>query len=238
MTLRICIGYDHREAISYHVLVHSIMRRASRPVSIQPIALSQFGQFWKRPRSPQQSTDFTFARFLTPWLTGDGDINGPSIFLDSDMLCLSDICELEDLSYAQYHSDVLVVKHDYEPSSETKFLSQPQTAYPCKNWSSVMVFNGHRTAVKNLIPAYVNFASAMDLHQFKWAKEIGNLPLEWNHLVGEYAPNPSAKLVHFTLGGPWFKGYESCEYSQAWFAELADMLHRSEPSFDLVRQWL
>lgn len=238
MTLKVCIGYDHREAIAYHVLAHSITRRASRPVSIQPIILSQFNGIWTRPRSPQQSTDFTFARFLTPWLAGDGDISGVSIFLDSDMLCLDDICKLEDIARSNPYYDVFVVQHDYEPTSETKFLNQPQTVYPCKNWSSVMVFNGHRQRVRDLTPPYVNLASGMDLHQFKWAERVGPLPLKWNHLVGEYPPNPEAALAHFTLGGPWFKGYEKCEFSQAWESELKDMLHRDSPSFDLVRSWL
>ena len=238
MTLRVCIGYDHREAIAYHVLAHSIMRRASRPVSIQPISLHQLAGVWTRPRSPQQSTDFTFARFLTPWLAGNGDINGPSVFLDCDMLCLDDICKLADIAISQPYTDVLVVQHDYDPTTTTKFLHQPQTAYPCKNWSSVMVFNGHRSCTQALTPHYVNRASAMDLHQFKWAQSIGHLPPEWNHLVGEYEPNPNAKLVHFTLGGPYFKSYETCEFADAWFAELKDMLHRDSPSFDLIREWL
>lgn len=232
--LTVAIGYDHRESIAYHVLAHSIMRRASRPVRIQPLLLSQLGQIFTRPRSPLQSTDFTYTRFLTPFLAG----GGVSVFLDSDMLCLGDICELEDIARANLYNDVLVVKHDYEPLTQSKFLGATQTSYPCKNWSSVMVFNGHRQPVRNLTPAYVNDASAMDLHQFKWATSVGNLPPEWNHLVGEYPPNPNAKLIHYTLGGPYFKGYQDCEYSSAWFEELQHMLHRDGPSFYLDRVWM
>jgi hypothetical protein len=197
--------------------------------------LSQLGSLWTRPRSPQQSTDFTFARFLTPYLA---DYAGTSVFLDSDMLCLGDICALEDIAHHNVYSDVLVVKHDYEPLHGPKFLNQAQTSYPCKNWSSVMVFNGHRARVRDLTPSYVNSAPAMDLHQFKWAENVGSLHPRWNHLVGEYPPNPSATLVHFTLGGPWFKGYSSCEYADEWFAEMRDMLHRDSPSFDLIRDFL
>lgn len=233
--LTVAIGYDHREAIAYHVLAHSIMRRASRPVRIQPIMLSQLNGIFTRPRSPMQSTDFTYARFLTPYFADEQDV---SIFLDCDMLCLTDICELENLAHANMHNDVMVVMHDYIPHTENKFLNQPQTIYPCKNWSSCMVFNGHRTAVKKLTPTYVNKAEPMDLHQFKWAQDIGSLDPAWNHLVGEYPPNPDAKIVHYTLGGPYFRGYGDCEYSQEWFDELRDMQHRDSPSFDLVRMWL
>lgn len=233
--LTVGIGYDHRESIAFYVLAHSILRRASRPIALVPIATSLLPDY-KRVRSPMQSTDFTYARFLTPSVA---EYNGVSVFLDSDMLCLADICELEDIAHEKWnpYHDVLVVQHDYTPRDETKFLNQPQTIYPCKNWSSVMVFNGHRSSVQNLTANVVNTAEPMYLHQFKWATSIGKLDPAWNHLVGEYAPNPNAKIVHFTLGGPWFKGYEHCEYADAWFAELEDMLHRDSTSFDLLRQW-
>lgn len=236
MTLKVFIGYDYREAIAYHVLSHSILRRASGPVSIEPVMLSQLDPIvWWRPRSPNQSTDFTFARFLVPWLS---NYHPQAIFLDCDMLCLGDIYDLKKEAMQQPYADVCVVKHDYEPCCETKFLGQVQTVYPCKNWSSVMVFNGHRQPVRNLTPIYVNNAPAMDLHQFKWAERVGELPREWNHLVGEYEPNHNAKLVHFTLGGPWHQGYDHCEFADEWGAELQDMLHRDNASFELIRNWL
>ena len=48
-------------------------------------------------------------------------------------------------------------------------------------------------------------APGLDLHQFKWITndQLGSLPLEWNWLVGEYPDNPDAKILHYTLGGPW-----------------------------------
>jgi lipopolysaccharide biosynthesis glycosyltransferase len=232
--LTIAIGYDHRESIAFYVLAHSIMRRATKPVRIIPLATSTLSDVYNRPRSPKQSTDFTYTRFLTPSFA---EANQVSVFLDSDMLCLTDICELETIAKHNLYADVLVVKHDYDPVSETKFLNQPQTTYPCKNWSSMMVFNGHRQAVVNLNPAVVNYADAMFLHQFGWAHDVVGLDPAWNHLVGEYEPNPNAKIVHFTNGGPWFKGYEKCEYAEAWLDELEDMLHRDNRSFDLSVLW-
>jgi len=218
--LNICIGYDQHEAVAFHVLSHSIMRRASGPVTITPLYLPwlEASGVYKRERDPNQSTDFTFSRFLTPWLSP----GQRSIFMDCDMLCLGDIYELDRMA-RDMTCDVAVVKHDYTPTSTAKFLNQPQSSYPCKNWSSLMVFNGHRQPVRNLTPRYVNNASAMDLHQFKWCADggIGGLPIEWNHLVGEYLPNPEAKLVHFTLGGPWFPEYADCEYADHWREELA-----------------
>ena len=232
MTLRICIGYDSRESLAYPVLAHSILRRASRPVSIQPIMLDQFSSFWTREHNTLQSTEFTFARFLTPWLN---DFHGVSVFMDCDMLCLTDICELEAIALADPYQDVFVVKHAYTPRTKTKFLGQEQTAYPCKNWSSLMVFNGHRMNVQHLTPAYVNAASPMSLHQFDWADSIGELDGAWNHLVGEEPRRLDAKLVHYTLGGPYFDGYEYCEYAPEWFAEFENMCHVQDRTYLLHR---
>jgi lipopolysaccharide biosynthesis glycosyltransferase len=227
--LNICIGYDQNEAVAFHVLAHSILRRASRPVAIIPIYLPQLqaSGLYTRERNPKQSTDFTFARFLTPYLAA----SRVSIFLDCDMLCLTDICELEDLAIADPYQDIHVIKHSYIPKGERKFLDNEQTLYPCKNWSSLMVFNGSRMAVKNLTPAAVNSLSPMELHQFKWCKNIGELPVEYNHLVGEYAPNPSAKIIHFTNGGPWFRAYQNCEFSNEWFEEYDHAFHNTKDPY-------
>lgn len=223
--LKVYIGYDPREAITYHVLAHSILTRASGPVQICPIMLSQLGELYKRERHPGQSTDFTFARFLTPYLAGPGI----SIFLDSDMLCLADIYELQKLAMEQKYSDVLVVKHDYKPREGRKFLGQTQEPYPKKNWSSMMVFNGHRIACRNLTPEYVNKATPMQLHQFEWARDVGEVPAEWNHLVGEYDPKNGVKIAHYTLGAPCFRKYQNCEYSHEWFVELGRMTYCHDP---------
>ena len=69
----------------------------------------------------------------------------------------------------------------------------------------------------------------MDLHQFKWARDVGEIPSKWNHLVGEYDPRSGVKLVHYTLGAPCFRKYQNCEYAQEWFEELGRMTHCSDP---------
>jgi len=65
------------------------------------------------------------------------------------------------------------------------------------------------------------------LHRFYWTHEdfIGELPVEWNHLVGEYDRNDDAKIVHWTLGGPWFNEYSEVEYGFEWDEILADTLN-------------
>lgn len=220
--LEIMIGYDSREVVAWHVCAHSIMSRASGPVSIIPISLSTLDGIYIREPNSGQSTEFTFSRFLTPYLAKQ---NMTSIFMDSDMLVLCDIYELVEQAKRQPYSDVLVVKHDYTPKTSEKFLGQKQTNYPCKNWSSLMVFNGYRSATKRLTPDYVNKASPMDLHQFKWAEAVGDLPIEYNHLVGEYEYNSDAKIVHYTLGTPCFDEFSNSQYSGEWRDEFNDMTY-------------
>ena len=214
------IGFDEREAVAFSVLAYSIHRQASHAVSTAPIMLSQLKGVLTREKHPLQSTDFSFSRFLAPYLSGYA---GWSIFMDCDMLMRDDIAKLWALRDERYA--VMVVKHVHVPRETEKFLGMPQSKYEKKNWSSVMLFNNARCAA--LTPDYVNTATGLDLHQFKWLERddaIGALPAKWNHLVGYDAPRQDASLVHFTLGGPYFANYAQCEYADEWRSEQERML--------------
>ena len=217
---RIYIGYDPVESIAFYTLAHSILRRSSIPVSIAPVARSQLKGVYTRDRGPTESTDFSLTRFLVPWLSA---FDGWSLYMDCDMLCRTDIVELAAQTRQQPDKAVVVCKHDYVPRSARKFLDRVQTTYPRKNWSSVVMFNNERC--RALTPAYVNSATPSDLHRFAWLDDqfIGELPLEWNWLVEEYPHNDAAKIVHFTLGGPYFDAYRNCDYAGEWFAEFESM---------------
>jgi hypothetical protein len=218
--IRVFIGYDPREAVAYSVLAYSIQARASQPVSIAPLRLSQLKGVLTRERHPLQSTDFSFSRFLTPYLSGYA---GWSVFMDCDMLMLDDIATLWSLRDDRYA--LMVVKHNHVPRETVKFLGEPQSRYEKKNWSSVMLFNNARC--RALTPEYVNRASGLELHQFKWLGNddlIGPLPDRWNHLVGYNMRRRDAALVHYTLGVPCFDEYQNCEYAREWFAERDEML--------------
>ena len=218
--IRVFIGYDPREAVAFSVLVHSIQKHTSKPVAVAPLKLSQLKGVLTRPRAPLQSTDFSFSRFLTPYLSG---FEGWSAFMDCDMLVREDIDNLWKLRDERYA--VMVVKHNHVPRETTKFLGEPQSKYEKKNWSSVMLFNNAKC--RALTPQYVNAASGLELHQFKWLGNddlIGALPDRWNHLVGYNKERTDAALVHYTLGGPYFPEYSNCEYSKDWFAARDEML--------------
>jgi hypothetical protein len=219
--IRIFIGFDGREAVAFSVLAHSIHTRASVPVSITPLMLSQLAGVYTREPHALQSTAFSFSRFLVPFLCG---YRGWALFMDCDMLVRDDVASLWALRDERYA--VQAVKHNHVPREEVKFLNAAQTKYEKKNWSSVMLFNTPRCTA--LTPDYVNAASGLELHQFKWLGDdrlIGEIPHRWNHLVGYDPPDGDAANLHFTQGGPYFKEFRDCEYAEDWRRELEAALH-------------
>ena len=214
--LNIFIGYDPRLDDAYRTLCFSLRRRASVPLKITPLALSELAGIFDRPRDPLQSTDFAFSRFLCPYLS---DYRGWSLFMDCDMLNLRDIAKLWALRDCEFA--VQVVKHEHLPTASTKFLAERQTAYPRKNWSSLMLMNNARCSA--LTPDYVESAAGLDLHQFKWIEEkhIGSIHAGWNHLVGVSAHNSAICQLHYTNGGPWFAEHADCPFADIWREEFA-----------------
>ena len=215
------IGFDKDESQAAYVLASSIQRRSSITPSITFLNRQALKGIYKRERSPLESTDFSLTRFLVPYLC---HYEGFAVFTDCDMVVRDDPAKLwawRDERYA-----VRVVKHSHIPTEDTKFLGQTQTKYAKKNWSSVMLFNNAKC--KALTPEYVNTASGLELHQFKWLEsdeQIGDLPSQWNHLVDYDKHDPEACLVHYTKGGPYFPEYRNCDYHTDWWTEQALMSH-------------
>ena len=225
---RVFVGFDPNETVAFHVLNHSIQARASAPVAVIPIMLSQLKGVFNRERNPLQSTEFSFSRFLVPYMS---NYEGWSVFMDCDMLVLDDICKLFDLKDDRYA--VQVIKHDHRPQEDVKFLGAAQTKYEKKNWSSVILFNNAKC--KALTPDFVNTATGLELHQFKWLDsddQIGDLPGGWNHLVGydPVLPVEQIQNLHYTEGGPYFDEYVDTDYADVWFQEKDAMLKASQRS--------
>lgn len=206
--LHIFIGFDYRERAATNVLIDSLYNKSSIPISITPLVTNQLIKqklYW-RDRDPKQSTDFSFTRFLVPYLMG---YNGWALFMDCDMLCRTDISRL--VKFINDKFSLLCVKHDHIPKESIKFQGEIQTSYPKKNWSSFMLFNCKKC--KTLTLDYVNNASGLELHRFKWLDGdhlIGAIDKSWNYLVEKDSTEISSKeskinIAHWTLGGPWFK---------------------------------
>ncbi|KAL5198016.1 hypothetical protein ABZP36_001528 [Zizania latifolia] len=222
---RVFVGYDSREDIAYRVCRRSLTRHSSMPLEVIPIVqeeLRSAGLYW-RERGPTESTEFSFTRFLAPYLAG---YRGWALFVDCDFLFVADVAELARM--ADPRRAVLCVHHDYTPKAATKMDGAVQTVYPRKNWSSMMLLNcGHPKNVAALTPETVSTQSGAYLHRFMWLDDadVGEVPFVWNFLVGHNRVDPAdpagtaPRAIHYTSGGPWFELYRDCEFAELWVQE-------------------
>ncbi len=70
--MKVFIGWDSREDIAYQVCRESLARNSSIELNIKPIKQSDLREknlYW-REHDPLSSTEFSFTRFLTPYLAG------------------------------------------------------------------------------------------------------------------------------------------------------------------------
>ena len=222
--IRVFVGYDPVESVAWHTMVHSILEKSSVPLAITPINLNNLKGIYKRTHDSKQSNQFSFTRFLVPYLCG---YSGYAVFFDCDMLLRADIASLFAESSIDSHA-VCVVKHDYIPKNKIKYLNNIQHAYPRKNWSSVVLWNCGHPANKIVTPDYVNTVEPSILHRFSWLQddEIGELDIRWNWLVGEYENPPiDVKNIHWTVGGPYFNEYKNTDFSDEWYAQLGKVIY-------------
>ena len=88
----IYIGFDSTEPAAYFALRRSILAHNPtfriEPLCEQSLRLRRL--YW-REKDPLASTEFTYTRFLVPHLM---NYRGWALFMDSDMLCRTDIGEL------------------------------------------------------------------------------------------------------------------------------------------------
>lgn len=219
----IYIGWDKQEQDAYNVCVGSLLEHGTIDGTIYPLKQDELRQLgiYTRQKDELSSTEFTFTRFLVPFLNS---YRGWAFFCDCDFLWLTDIKEIfEDIKNANngdLTKAVYVVKHDYIPSKEVKMDGVKQTSYPRKNWSSLILWNCFHPSNHKLTPEVVNSESGAYLHRFQWLNnnEIGEIPLAWNWLVDEYneKEHGAPKVLHYTNGGPWFESCKNCEFSDLW----------------------
>lgn len=210
-------GYDPREAIGWHVFVHSVLRRTSQSVAIH--RLDSCGL-------PQGTNAFTLSRFLVPWLMG---YRGHAIFADAaDMLCLGDIAQLDALF--DERKAVQVVKHDYQTRNPRKYVGTSMEAenrdYPRKNWASLMVMNCAHPFWADADAAHLETVRNLEMLQFGGAGDsvVGSLPSYWNRIADEGQPIDGAQILHWTAGIPGFQHYVDAPGAAFWRDELRDMM--------------
>lgn len=171
----------------------NVLQHSIQSRASRPVAITRL-QLNQLPMQRTGLTEFTFSRYIVPQLCG---YHGRAIFMDADMLCLDDIYKLDEICAPQVKS-VCVVKHDM------RF-----------EWPSLMYFNNPHC--KNLTIKEIEEGQPQKL---EWATGVGEIPPEYNHLVGYDAPRADAKIVHFTCGLPCFDETKNCEYAEEWNREL------------------
>lgn len=237
----IMIGWDGREAIVSDVCAHSIRKRTKLPTNIQYLkhrdlrAKGVFRRPWQVDAdtgnfrdtidSKPFSTEFSHTRFLVPHLA---NYKGWALFMDADMIFLSDIKDLFSLANEKYA--VMCVKHQHHPAQNTvKMDGRAQLQYYRKNWSSFVLWNCGHSANRRITPEKVNFMLGSDMHAFSWLEDdlIGSLPYRYNYISGISPRIPSEEqglpfVIHYTEGGPWFNECKDVPYAQLWTNEYED----------------
>jgi len=197
---QVWIGHDHRQPLSTNVMRYSIERHASKPILIGSLIIDQM------PISREGATQFTFSRWLVPWLM---DYEGIGIFADEDMVVRGDIHELFDFcEKIEGPWDVAVMK------DQAMF-----------EWPSVMVFNNK--SCKKLTPEFVQ-DDANPMFGFGWTDKVVSFPSEWNHCVGMTKPDMDAKLYHWTQGIPYWTECRGLPEDPYWFEEYEKTIHSVE----------
>lgn len=232
--LNVWIGYDSREPEAYEVLRASILKHATMAVNIQKLdqrMLKHAGLYRRTWRAEGYqkvdnidnkpfSTEFSFSRFLVPALM---QWEGWGLFLDCDMLFLTDIAEM--LHAMDPDKAVVVCKQKYEPVEGLKMDGMKQERYFRKNWSSVMLFNCGHASNKLLTPDVVNGEPGSWLHGFGWLPDgdIGDMDHGWNWIDG--CTKVPAKNVHYTEGCAWFPHMRHLEkpYFEEWRQACKDI---------------
>jgi hypothetical protein len=217
-TIRLFVGHDPRESVGLHVFCESVWNQTSLPVEI--VALTPKVNEVLGLGSSQSTNAFGKLRFAVPHIC---DYKGFAIFMDgADCLLRADLAELWAMREAWYA--VKVVKHEYETKAARKYvgtdMESDNGSYERKNWSSVMLFDCGHYMNRQLTPNFIRDHPSAYLHRFKWLPDerIGDLPANWNVLIGEQQSGLETKLAHFTLGGPFFQHYKDCDHAGEWRA--------------------
>lgn len=93
MTIPIFIGYDSREKFASDVCEYSLRNSTKKSIDIKYLKLNELKKkrIYTRKEDALSSTEFTFSRFLIPYLM---NYKGWAIFCDCDFLWLEDVSKL------------------------------------------------------------------------------------------------------------------------------------------------
>lgn len=196
--IRVFVGTDDSQIVAHKVLEYSIRKHTQRALEFVPmhnIDIPVPSDPDKRPR-----TGFSFYRFLIPSLCG---YRGRAIYLDADMLVVSDLTELFDTPF-----DGKTLLCTNQPSPPPGWEGNPHFQ-PGPHYA-VMLLDCDRLRwrldeiVAKLDAGELDYLDLMARMRIVPEEQIGtSLPVAWNslehHVAGE------TKLIHYTVvpTQPW-----------------------------------
>lgn len=215
--LTIYIGYDPRHNNLELYSKQSILDAVKRSVGggrfvdytrftpeIKILDISKIPEYTREYAN--QSTEFTYSRFLIPYLE---NYEGFSMFVDDDFIFNKNPMPM--FYYLGQDDAVACIKYPQIKHDETKFDGEVNIDYPCKLWSSMMFFNNSHPDCKKLTPEVVNTWTGAQLHQFEWTDKIAPIPEKYVFVEGYDDPEVKwdFSAVHYTRGGPWINGMDT-----------------------------
>lgn len=220
--LKLCIGVgmtDDQE-LSYLVLEHSIKRYLSDDKLVDIIRLSTLEAPDLKLKRKEQRTPFSLQRFLLARQVVSSNYDF-GLYLDSDMLLLSDVSKIVDyMNSSKYEIETVNVEQDWKRRAQT----------------SVMVMT--RTGAQQLesqLNLYINDKISYDELMYLQKIEFGrSIPAKWNSL--EFLDSDT-KLIHWTDVDtqPWLsKGNPN---AGVWYSGLHHFLsHNRSHEKELLKQ--
>ena len=233
--LTIYVGYDSRHSdiaeISKFAIEDSIkninsnytdfFKDKEEPI-IKFLDKSKIKEYTREDKN--QSTEFTYTRFLIPYLE---NYEGISMFLDDDIIFRKSPLELS--YFLSPKNAVACLQYEYDDFPEKKFDGQNNVTYPKKLWSSFMVFNNNHPDCKKLTPEIVNTETGKYLHQFEWTQNIDMIPEQYIFTEGldDIHHKYDFYAVHYTHGGPWINGMDITDISMLEYYEKIEEKYNS-----------
>ena len=215
--VNIYLGYDSSHSDVFDVAEKSIHHSVEKcksgglaaeffndyKIEVKKLDINAISEY-TRPYA-NQSTEFTYSRFLIPYLE---NYEGFSFFIDDDYIWQWSPTSL--FYFLDPEHAIACVQYQFDHHDETKMDGEKNVSYPKKLWSSMMIFNNGHEDCKKLTPEVVNTASGQYLHQFEWTDQISKIP---GHKIATEGYDKELlkthHAVHYTRGGPWIKGMDT-----------------------------
>lgn len=215
--VRIFIGTEPKVRVAELVLRYSILKHASLPVEFTAL-----DDTWQIPHGIRQGTGFSLRRWMIPERC---EFTGRAIYLDADMLVLSDVAELWRMP-EEIPSDTATVWCAYQPDKH----------YPKGGMqSSCMVIECARASYWRTKDFWDWFRAGKVhypkfMHGDPWLKEQPiDIGTEWNDF-NRYRPGVT-KLLHYTREAhqPWYRPEHA--FRQLWEEHLVEAIRAGAVPF-------